>query len=172
MPHMPAMLSGVQVQEWIYLVAQRVQFQLTTGHAVQVLLHFVVLMQERRAKLEAGGGVPAEADVSETRIVQAIRLLVIPMLERSFAAKQDVLTQEMVDHIVIEMLDPTDEAAGVVSLGLLCACHCIASHACSIPDATLPCRLLRWRPMAELDRTAGAATHFQIRMWCSKVAKC
>jgi len=48
----------------------------------------------------------------QEELVQAVRLLVLPMLEASYAAGQAVVDEAMLQAMVADMFDPPDELAG------------------------------------------------------------
>ena len=83
---------------------------------VQIMMYFVGLFQQHNA---AATATPEQHAAREDTFVHAIRLLIMPLLERSFEKGQrDWLDQELLSVVMKDMFDPPDEVAG--RSGLLC----------------------------------------------------
>ena len=52
----------------------------------------------------------------QEELVQAVRLLVLPMLEASYDAGQAVVDEHMLQAMVTDMFDPPDELVGAPAL--------------------------------------------------------
>ena len=52
----------------------------------------------------------------QEELVQAVRLLVLPMLEASYDAGQAVVDEQMLQAIITDMFDPPDELVGAPTL--------------------------------------------------------
>ncbi len=81
---------------------------------VQIMMYFVGLFQQHNA---AATATPEQHAAREDTFVHAIRLLIMPLLERSFEKGQrDWLDQELLSVVMKDMFDPPDEVAGRSSL--------------------------------------------------------
>ena len=73
-------------------------------------------------------------------LVQAVRLLVLPMLEASYDAGQAVVDEHMLQAMVTDMFDPPDELVGALALELMASAPrlprvhlCVAYDSACIP---------------------------------------
>lgn len=89
---------------------------------VQVLKHFLALF--------IGKKVPQE------QLVSAVKLVIIPMLERAFEQNQPVVDDTSLNTIITQLFDPPDDIAG--RAGLTSAGHPSAMHHVTC-DALAPC---------------------------------
>ena len=77
---------------------------------MQIMMYFVGLFQQHNA---AATATPEQHAAREDTFVHAIRLLIMPLLERSFEKGQrDWLDQELLSVVMKDMFDPQDEVAG------------------------------------------------------------
>lgn len=80
---------------------------------LQVLAHFMTEFQAYNAALLSGS---AQAEVGE-RLANAMKLIIIPLLTRSFQQQQRVVDDAYLTAVVKDLFDPAEEIQGVHLFG-------------------------------------------------------